>query len=161
MLPLGSRSAELSDGVRSTKYEPKGIDGIFMDNRVALVTGSSTGLGKAIGLALGQADAKVALNYRNNTTRAKQSFDEFTEAGCQGGLFQTDVTDPDQVNEPLTQIESDLGPVDILVLNATCPQPLMPIEEYDWEFYQTMVDFLIKSPFLLTRGVLNHMKRQK
>jgi len=59
------------------------------------------------------------------------------------------------------EISSKLGPVDILVFNATPPQPQKPIEEYDWAFYQQMLDFFIKSPFLLTRACLPHMKAQK
>ena len=50
---------------------------------------------------------------------------------------------------------------DILVPNATCDQPQLPIEQYDWEFYQQMIDFFIKSPFLMTQRGLAHMKAQK
>ena len=58
-------------------------------------------------------------------------------------------------------IARDLGPVDILIPNATPAQPLKPIEEYDWAFYQSMLDFFVKSPYLLTRAVLPHMKQQR
>jgi 3-oxoacyl-[acyl-carrier protein] reductase len=61
----------------------------------------------------------------------------------------------------ITEIEKTLGPVDILVINATCDQPHKRIEDYDWEFYQTMLDFFVKSPFLLTRACLPHMKHQR
>jgi len=47
------------------------------------------------------------------------------------------------------------------VANATCDQPQRPIEEYDWAFYQLMVDFFIKSPFLLTRAGLPGMKARR
>ncbi|MEI6234456.1 MAG: 3-oxoacyl-ACP reductase family protein [Planctomycetota bacterium] len=132
----------------------------LLHNRVAWVTGSSTGLGKAIALELGKAGAKVALNYANNQARAEASFAEFKAAGCTGVLVQGDVTDADHVARMYAQIERDLGPVDILIPNATCAQPQKPIEEYDWAFYQSMLDFFIKSPFLLTRACLPHMKKQ-
>ena len=54
-----------------------------------------------------------------------------------------------------------IGPVDIVVVNATPDQPHHPIEEYTWEFYQSMLNFFLISPFLLTRAVLPHMKQQK
>jgi 3-oxoacyl-[acyl-carrier protein] reductase len=128
---------------------------------VALVTGSTAGLGKEIAMVLGRAGAKVAMNYANNTVRGEQAFGEFQKAGCRGVLVRADVSDEGQVNQMVRAIEDQLGPVDILVINATPPQVQKPIEEYDWEFYQLMVDFFIKSPFLLTRAVLPGMKAAK
>ena len=58
------------------------------------------------------------------------------------------------------QTEEQLGSIDIVVPNATPDQPLKPIEEYDWEFYQQMLDFFVKSPYLLARAVLPGMKER-
>ena len=132
-----------------------------LKNRVALVTGSSTGLGKAMIAGLGKAGAKVALNYQNNVERAEASFAELEAAGIEGMLVRGDVTNEAEVARMVGEIAAKLGPVDILVFNATPAQPQMPIEEYSWEFYQQMLDFFIKSPFLLTRACLPHMKSQK
>ena len=128
--------------------------------RVALVTGSTTGLGKAMAVALGKAGAKVALNYANNTSRAKKAFAEFQILGLTGALFKGDVTSETDVARMHRAIAKKLGPVDILVLNATSPQPQKSIEDYDWAFYQRMIEFFIKSPFLLSRACLPHMKAQ-
>ena len=51
--------------------------------------------------------------------------------------------------------------MDVIVPNATCEQPLKPIEEYDWAFYQAMEDFFVKSPYLLTRRGLAQMKQKR
>jgi 3-oxoacyl-[acyl-carrier protein] reductase len=112
-------------------------------------------------LALGRAGAKVALNYANNTARAQQALDQFNSEGLSGALFRADITEETEVNRMMSEISEQLGPVDILVVNATCEQPQLPIEEYDWAFYQRMLDFFIKSPFLLTRACLPHMKAQQ
>ena len=129
--------------------------------RVALVTGSSTGLGKSIAFCLGQAGARVAFNYQNNRERAERTLAEYREAGGEGALFRADVTSESEVSRLVAEIEASLGPVDILVPNATCDQPHKAVEDYDWAFYQSMIDFFIKSPFLLTRACLPHMKRQR
>ena len=129
--------------------------------RVALVTGSSTGLGKAIALNLGRRGLRVGLNYFNNTERAERTFDEFRSAGGQGMLVKADASDEAGVKQMVAQVTEKLGPVDVLVVNATPDQPLKPIEEYGWEFYQSMIDFFIKSPYLLTRACLPHMKQQR
>ena len=130
-----------------------------LDGHVALVTGSSTGLGKETALALGQAGAKVAVNYANNSQRAQQAMQAFEDAGIESLLVQANVIDESEVDDMFTQIESHLGAVDIVVVNATPDQPQKPIEEYDWDFYQQMLDFFIKSPFLLTRRALPSMRQ--
>ena len=132
-----------------------------LTNQVALVTGSSTGLGKATAACLGRAGAKVALNYANNQARADAALAELHEAGITAELFRADVTDEAEVDQMVTAIEASLGPVDIVVLNATPAQPQKPIEEYDWAFYQQMLDFFIKSPYLLARRLLPGMKARR
>jgi 3-oxoacyl-[acyl-carrier protein] reductase len=129
--------------------------------RVALVTGSTTGLGKAMAIALGRAGAKVAINYQHNTARAEQAFAEFKAAGCDGLLVRGDVSSETDVPRLVAEIAASLGPVDILVVNATPDQPHKPIEDYDWAFYQQMLDFFVKSPVLLSKACLPHMKAQR
>jgi len=132
-----------------------------LENRVALVTGSTTGLGKEMALALGRAGAKVAINYQNNAERAQKAFAEIRAEGIDAALIRGDVTHESDVPRMVAEIGEQLGPVDILVLNATCAQPQKPIEEYDWAFCQSMLDFFVKSPFLMTRACLPHMKAQR
>jgi len=132
-----------------------------LQNHVAIVTGSSTGLGKAIALTLGKAGAKVAINYANNTQRAERTQREFEQTKIDSMLVKADVTTAEGVDQLFTATEASLGKPDIIVVNATCEQPLKPIEEYDWEFYQRMIDFFIKSPFLLTRRGLPAMKQKR
>jgi 3-oxoacyl-[acyl-carrier protein] reductase len=132
-----------------------------LNKHVAVVTGSSTGLGKAIGRTLGKQGAKVALNYFNNQARAEKTLAEFRKDGIDPLLVRCDVTNPEGVELLFRETEAKFGKPDILVVNATCEQPLKPIEEYDWDFYQRMVDFFIKSPFLLTKRGLAYMKQQR
>src|SRR5688500_5621225 len=97
-----------------------------LNNHVALVTGNSTGLGKAIGLALGQAGAKVPVNYFNNEARAQRALEEYKAARIQTCLVRCDVTTEEGVKTLFDETERQLGRPDILVPNATCEQPLKP-----------------------------------
>ena len=132
-----------------------------LTGRVALVTGSSTGLGKAMAKCLGLAGATVAMNYANAQPRAEAALAELEAAGIAAKLFRADVTSEAEIDAMVTAIEGSLGPIDIVVMNATPAQPQKPIEEYDWAFYQQMLDFFVKSPYLITRRVLPGMKARK
>ena len=132
-----------------------------LENRVALITGNSTGLGLAMGMALGKAGAKVPINYANNRARAEAALQAYQDAGIETMIVQADVTTAEGVDALVSAVEAEMGEIEILVPNATCEQPQRPIEEYDWEFYQAMLDFFVKSPFLVTRRVLGPMKEKK
>ncbi|MCR9120059.1 MAG: SDR family NAD(P)-dependent oxidoreductase, partial [bacterium] len=97
-----------------------------LNDRTVIVTGNSTGLGKAIGLELGKAGAKVPINFAHNRQRAEEAAAEYKEAGIETAIVQADVTDEAGVDSLFSEVESQLGSVDIIVANATCEQPLKP-----------------------------------
>jgi 3-oxoacyl-[acyl-carrier protein] reductase len=132
-----------------------------LDGRVALVTGSTRGLGKQMALALAAAGARVSMNYANDSETAHAAFLELQGVTSDCTLVHGDVTDANAVERMVQEVTSDLGPIDILVINATCSQPQLPLEEYDWDFFQSMVDYFVKSPVLLMKACLPHMKRQQ
>jgi 3-oxoacyl-[acyl-carrier protein] reductase len=129
-----------------------------LKGHVALVTGSTTGLGLGIAKILGAGGAKVVMNYYNDDERAERSFAEFKSAGGEGLLLKANAIDEGAITDLVERAQSQLGAIDIIVPNATPDQPLKTIEEYDWDFYQQMLNFFIKSPYLLTRAVLPQMK---
>lgn len=132
-----------------------------LEGHIALVTGSSAGLGKAIALKLGQCGAKVALNYHRDRDRAEQTLTAIEQQGCQAILVQGDATKEEDVTLMYEAIAQQWGAIDILVLNAGVDIPQIPFEEQTWEIFQTAIDFFIKSPYLLTRACLPGMKQQK
>ena len=89
-----------------------------MTGRVALVTGGSRGIGRAIAAALGNRGAKVAINWVSNESAAEQALDEVRAAGGGGGIFQADVASEEEVSSLVAAVESDLGPIDMLVTSA-------------------------------------------
>ena len=127
----------------------------------AIVTGSSKGLGKAMAIALGDAGAKVVINYYNGKEQAERALDEVRSRGIDAAMIRADVTNERQVKKLIEDTTKKLGAPDIAVLNATPDQPQMPIEKYDWAFHQQMLDFFVKSPFLMARAMLPRMKKKK
>lgn len=132
-----------------------------LKDHVALITGSTTGLGYGIAKVLGLAGAKVVMNYYNDEERANRAFSEFQSLGCEGILVRGNAIDENSVQKIVEEGESKFGEIDIVVPNATPDQPLKPIEEYDWEFYQQMINFFVKSPYLLTRATIGKMKQKQ
>jgi 3-oxoacyl-[acyl-carrier protein] reductase len=132
-----------------------------LDGHVALVTGSTRGLGKQIALALAGAGARTAMNYSNDHRTAEAAFAELRCISRDSCLVRADVTDSTAVDKLCCAVADALGPIDILVINATCHQPELPFEEYDWDFFQLMLDYFVKSPMLLMKACLPHMKGQR
>lgn len=125
-----------------------------LTGRVVLVTGAGGGLGKHIAACFAQAGASVAVNDLNLET-AKAVAAELPGAIAVHG----DVTSEDSVEAIFAEIESKLGAVDTVVANATGKQISEPIENLPWDYFQSMVDFFIKSPYLLSRRALPNMKK--
>lgn len=132
-----------------------------LSGHVALVTGSSKGIGAGVVRALAAAGAKVVVNACNNVARAEELAAEICDHGGIAIAIGADVSLAGDVNALVSEARAKLGPIDILVPNATGPQPQLPIEEYDEAFYEEMFAFFVKSPFLLAQATLPAMKEGK
>jgi len=128
-----------------------------LTGKVALVTGASRGIGKAIAVGLATAGADVAVNYRERQQEANQTCAEIEKLGGRCLPVAADVSVAADVARLIATIESELGPVAILVNNAgvTRPQPLDEITEQDWD---EILDINLKSMFLVTQAVLPKMR---
>jgi 3-oxoacyl-[acyl-carrier protein] reductase len=125
--------------------------------RVALVTGSSRGLGAEIARRLAGDGLAVAVNARGPGTGADEVVEEIRARGGLADAFPADVTDEREVAELVAAVESSLGTIDVLVLNATGPQPEGPVTDVSWEDHLEQLEFFVKSPVLLGRAVLPGM----
>lgn len=121
---------------------------------IALVTGASRGLGAAIAKGLGAAGWTVAVNFAHDDRGAGSVVDAITSAGGQAAAFKFDVTDKASVRHGIAEITRQLGPVDVIVNNATGPQPLIPIEEQTWDDHLDQLRFFVKAPLLILQAVL-------
>jgi 3-oxoacyl-[acyl-carrier protein] reductase len=132
-----------------------------LSGRVALVTGASRGLGAAIAHSLGRRGAKVAVNYFASPDKAERVAKTIRDAGGEAEFFHADVREEFEVNRLVAEVTARFGPVDILVPNATGPQPFIPIEKLTWRDCLDQLEFFVKSPLLLVKAVVGSMKARR
>lgn len=129
-------------------------------NRVALVTGASRGIGRAIAIALAEAGASVAVNYRERSADAQSVVTEIQAIGRRALAVGADVSDSAAVTEMVRRITGELGPVDVLVNNAGIAI-IRGIDDLTEEEFDTTIAVNLKSAFLCTKAVLPHMRAQR
>jgi 3-oxoacyl-[acyl-carrier protein] reductase len=116
-----------------------------MHDKVAVVTGASRGIGRAIAERLGRDGAKVVVTYAGNRDKAEEVVRVIGESGSQAVAIQTDVRDLAQVRELFARTIEQFGQLDILVNNAAGTNVFKPTAELSEDEYDSM--------FLITRGV--------
>ncbi|XP_074307063.1 NADPH-dependent aldehyde reductase-like protein, chloroplastic [Silene latifolia] len=132
-------------------------------DRVAIVTGGSRGIGKAIALHLASLGTKIVVNYSSNTTQAEDVVSEINSLGndSRGIAFQADVSDPDQVEALFNAAEEAFNAkVDILVATAGVLDPKYPsIVETTVEDFDKAFNVNAKGTFLCCREAAKRVKR--
>jgi 3-oxoacyl-[acyl-carrier protein] reductase len=132
-----------------------------LTGKAALVTGASRGLGAAIARTLAARGAKVAINTFGSPERADRLCDEISLIGGKAKTFRADVRDESAVRAMVASIEQALGPVDIVVCNATGPQPFVALEDLTWQAFLDQLEFFVKSPMLIAQAVVPGMKQRR
>lgn len=129
-------------------------------DRVAVVTGASRGIGRAISIALAAEGAKIAVNYASNSTAADQLVEEITAAGGEATAIPADISKVDSVDALIKTVTDQWGRIDILVNNAgiTRDTLLLRMKPEDW---QAVIDTNLTGVFLCTRAVSKLMLKQK
>jgi len=123
----------------------------------ALVTGASRGLGASTATALAAAGHPVAVGYREGRAAAERVVTAIRDTGGTAEVVGGDVTTAAGVAEAVAATEAALGPVGVLVVNATGPQPQTPTVGLDLEQVEPMLDFFVRSPVLLMAAVVPGM----
>jgi 3-oxoacyl-[acyl-carrier protein] reductase len=128
-----------------------------LNDRIALVTGGSRGIGKAIALTLADAGAAVAVNYRERSDEAEAVAAAIRKNGGRAEVFSADVSDRSAVQGMVRDIEERLGPIDILINNAGIAA-IRTIDEITEEEFDRSIAVNLKSVFLCTQAVLPRMR---
>jgi len=126
-----------------------------LTGKLALVSGSTSGLGKAIALGLAEAGAAIIVNGRN-ADRLAATVEAFREKGLTAHGYRFDVASEDQVNDAVARIESEVGPIDILVNNAGI-QRRAPLIEMSLATWEEVLTHDLTSVFLVGKAVARGM----
>jgi len=133
---------------------------MFLEGKVAIVTGASRGIGRSVAISLAKAGAIVVINYAGNVSAANEVKDLIEAAGGQGILMQADVANDEAVELMVKQTMDSFGRIDILVNNAgiTRDNLLMRMKEGDWD---AVMNTNLKGVFMCTKAVSRVMMKQR
>jgi 3-oxoacyl-[acyl-carrier protein] reductase len=131
-----------------------------LKNRVALVTGGSRGIGEAVALALAEAGAAVAVNYRERGREAASVVEAIHQSGGRAAAIAADVSIAGAVQILVREAEERLGPIDILVNNAGMAA-MRGLDDITEEDFDRAVAVNLKSAFLCTQAVLPGMRARR
>jgi 3-oxoacyl-[acyl-carrier protein] reductase len=131
-----------------------------LHGKIALVTGGSRGIGRAVAIRLAQGGARVAINYRENHDAAEAVLGELKGGGAHAMAVAGDVANPSDVERVVSATLQAFGRVDILVNNAgiTRDNLLLRMSEEEWD---AVLDTNLKSAYLVTKAVIRGMIRQR
>jgi NAD(P)-dependent dehydrogenase (short-subunit alcohol dehydrogenase family) len=128
--------------------------------RIALVTGGSRGIGRAIALALAEDGADVAVNYRRDADAALETVAAIEKLGRRARAYAASVDDGDACARMVDDAVADLGPIDLLVHNAGIASRGQSVEKTDPAELERVVRIHALGPHRLTQLVLPHMKQR-
>jgi len=131
-----------------------------LDGKVAIVTGASRGIGRAIAINLAAQKARVFINYQKNEAAARQVAQEISENGGAADLLCCDIASAEDVAAAVKTVLSAAGRIDILVNNAgrTRDNLFMFMKESDWD---DVLDTNLKGTYLMTKAVVKPMFKAK
>jgi glucose 1-dehydrogenase len=131
----------------------------ILEGQKALVTGGSSGIGRALAVALGKAGADVVVNYVRGEDQAKEVVAEIGQCGSRAYTHQADVSNEDQVRNMFQKMYQEFGTIDILINNAGLQQDA-PFDEMTIDQWNTVINVNLTGQFLCAREAVREFKRR-
>lgn len=134
--------------------------GLSLEGRVAIITGASRGIGRAIAIELSRRGASVIVNFNHSPDEARAVVDQIRSEGGKAEAIQADVSDTQQAQDLIKTAIDNFGNLDILVNNAGTTRDglIMTMNEADWD---QVIDTNLKSTFNCSKAAIRHMMRKR
>ncbi|ADQ07294.1 3-oxoacyl-(acyl-carrier-protein) reductase [Caldicellulosiruptor hydrothermalis 108] len=132
----------------------------LLKDKVALITGASRGIGRAIALKFAQNGANVIINYSSSQSQAENLKEEIEKIGTKTMIIKCDVSSADEVNQMFSQVEKEFGRLDILVNNAGITKDGL-ILRMNEEDFDKVIAINLKGAFLCARAAARMMVKQR
>jgi len=130
-------------------------------NRVALITGASTGIGASTAIKLAKSGVKIVINYYHSEQDAKKVQQAILSSGGTAKLSRADVRDAGQVKEMLNDAAKEFGKVDILINNAGGLPKRVAVADTDDALWEELINLNLRSVFYCCRAIIPHMIKMK
>ncbi|KPM30556.1 Gluconate-5-dehydrogenase [Croceitalea dokdonensis DOKDO 023] len=131
-----------------------------LSGKIALVTGSTHGLGMAMAKAMGKAGATIVVNGNSSQQKIDDAVAHYKNEGINAVGYKFNVADEAQVIDAISTIQSEVGPIDILVNNAGIIKRT-PLEEMEVADFKQVIDIDLVSPFIMSKHVVKGMMARK
>ncbi len=146
------------DHAEGPQRVPRGVH-VCLKGQKALVTGGSSGIGKAVAIGLGQAGADVCVNYRSGPERAEEVVEEIRQAGGDAFAHQANVADEGEVLSMFEAVRARFGTIDILVANAGLQRDVA-FDEMTLDQWSMVIQVNMTGQFLCMREAVREFKRR-
>ncbi|MFA7300811.1 MAG: SDR family oxidoreductase [Candidatus Shapirobacteria bacterium] len=130
-----------------------------LKNKVVVITGSSSGIGRTTAIRFAKEGAKVVVNYHINEVGGVEALSE-VEKYSEGLLVKADVSKPDEVAKLFEEVEKKFGTVDILINNAAIPNDKVPYLEASYEDIVELVNTDLIAPMVCSQHAIKFMQKQ-
>ena len=134
---------------------------MFLTGQVALITGASSGIGRATAVAMAREGARVAVNYLKNQKGAEETVEAISKAGGEAVAIRADVTRQVEVQSLVAEVRKQFGRIDILLNNAGDLIARRTLVDMTEEYWDQIMDLNLKSVFLCTQAVWEEMAARK
>jgi len=131
-----------------------------LKNKVVVITGSSSGIGRTTALRFAKEGAKVVLNYNVNKEGGEETLQRIKDLGAEVLLVQADVSKPEEVRRLFNEVEQKFGTVDVLINNAAIPNDKVPYLEASYKDMLELVNLDLIAPMVCSQYAIKFMQKQ-